>query len=123
MYPTFPEDFQTPLTIKKIEVLKPKDKQYKKADGQNLFLLVTPFGNKLWRFHYFFERKENTPGIGLYPQMSLKEALTKRDELNMIIRNGIKPYTDKKKSWPNKNFLRWNLKIHSGILRLNGLKR
>ena len=33
---------------------KPKTKPYKIADGEGLFLLVTPSGSKYWRLKYFF---------------------------------------------------------------------
>jgi Arm domain-containing DNA-binding protein len=37
---------------------KPKTRPYKIADGEGLFLLITPAGAKYWRLKYFFAGKE-----------------------------------------------------------------
>ena len=37
------------LTDAKVRTAKPRAKSYKLADGDRLFLLVTPKGGKLWR--------------------------------------------------------------------------
>lgn len=41
-----------PLTDTAIRALKPKDKVYKKSDGQNLFIFVEPSGRKFFAFEY-----------------------------------------------------------------------
>jgi Arm DNA-binding domain len=41
--------FLTQLAIKSA---KPREKPYKLRDGNGLYLLVSPNGNKLWRLHY-----------------------------------------------------------------------
>lgn len=47
------------LTALAIEKLKPKEKQYKVSDGNQLSLLVEPAGAKLWRLRYTFGGREN----------------------------------------------------------------
>ncbi len=42
----------TEMTIKKA---KPKDKQYKLADGEGMYLRVYPNGSKYWQLKYRFE--------------------------------------------------------------------
>lgn len=41
-----------PLTDTAIRALKPKDKVYKKSDGQNLFIFVEPSGRKFFALEY-----------------------------------------------------------------------
>nr|WP_171175765.1 Arm DNA-binding domain-containing protein [Ruegeria sp. HKCCA4633] len=40
------------LSDARIRALKPKEKPYKQADFDGLYLLVKPNGSKLWRFKY-----------------------------------------------------------------------
>ncbi len=42
------------LSDAKVRNAKPRTKPYKIADGDGLFLLVTPTGSKYWRFKYSF---------------------------------------------------------------------
>lgn len=42
------------LTDAKCRSAKPRDKNYKLADGSGLFLLVTKHGSKLWNWKYRF---------------------------------------------------------------------
>lgn len=68
------------LTVRAVEAAKPKDKGYKLADGQGLYLFVSPAGGKSWRANYS-ERdpatgkpKQKTRTYGTYPQLSLADA-------------------------------------------------
>jgi len=58
---------------------KPKEKLYKLYDKKGLYLEITPKGRKYWRFKYRFAKKEKRLALGVYPEVSLKEARTKRD--------------------------------------------
>ena len=53
-----------PLSDAKVRNAKPRTKPYKIADGEGLFLLITPSGSKYWRLKYFFAGKEKAVGIG-----------------------------------------------------------
>jgi hypothetical protein len=64
---------------------KPGAKPYKLSDGGWLFLLVRPSGSKLWRMAYRFAGKEKLLSLGAYPQLSLKDARTKRDEAKALL--------------------------------------
>ena len=68
------------LTDVKIRNLKPKDKPYKTADYDGLYILTKPNGSRLWRFKYRIKGKEKLLSIGSYPEISLQEARAKRDE-------------------------------------------
>ena len=68
------------LSDAKIRNLKPKEKPYKTADYDGLYVLTKPNGSKLWRFKYRLKGKEKLLSIGSYPEISLMEARAKRDE-------------------------------------------
>jgi integrase len=86
----------TPLTDMKVLKAKSQGKQVTLFDGGGLFLLVTPSGGKLWRFKYRFDGKEKLLALGPYPEISLAEARTKREEARTQIANGIDPGAVKK---------------------------
>ncbi len=80
-----------PLTDMKVLKAKSQGKQVTLFDGGGLFLLVTPSGGKLWRFKYRFDGKEKLLALGPYPEISLAEARTKREEARTQIEHGIDP--------------------------------
>ena len=77
---------------------KPQDKQYQLTDGGNLFLVVAPNGGKYWRFFYRFNGKGKTLALGVYPQVSLKEARTKHLEAKLMLADGKCPSTEKQRA-------------------------
>ena len=64
------------MAIKELQVRSaaPRDKPYKLADGEGLFLLVKPNGAKLWRMKYRFAGKEKLLSFGSYPVVGLSAA-------------------------------------------------
>lgn len=68
------------LSDAKVRNLKPKEKPYKTADYDGLYVLTKPNGSKLWRFKYRLKGKEKLLSIGSYSEISLMEARAKRDE-------------------------------------------
>lgn len=85
-----------PLTSLALQNAKPKEKPYKLSDGDGLFLLVQPNGRKLWRFRYHFCDKENTLGLGPFPEIPLASARAKRDSARTLIAEGKDPSQQKK---------------------------
>lgn len=81
----------TPLTDTKVSKAKSTGKRVTMFDGGGLYLLITPSGGKLWRFKYRFEGKENTLSFGSYPETTLAEARTKREEARKLLANGVDP--------------------------------
>ncbi|MCD4512795.1 integrase arm-type DNA-binding domain-containing protein [Brucella pseudogrignonensis] len=79
------------LTDTAIKALKPKDKPYKKADSDGLYLRVYPNGSKLWQMAYRFAAKEKSLSFGSYPTVTLAEARKKRDAAKKIIAEGADP--------------------------------
>lgn len=76
------------LTDPEVKNAKQGDKAFKMYDEGGLFLLVTPTaakGGKRWRFKYRFDGKEKLLAIGTYPEVSLKEARTRRDNARKLL--------------------------------------
>ncbi len=78
-----------PLSDTAIKNAKPKDKPFKLTDEKGMFLLVNPNSSKYFRLDYRFEGKRKTLALGVYPEISLKQAREKRDEAKQQIANGI----------------------------------
>ena len=70
---------------------KPSAKPRKLFDGGGLFLLVQPNGSRWWRFKYRFDGSEKTLSLGVYPEVSLKQARERREALRKQIADGIDP--------------------------------
>lgn len=63
----------------------------KLSDSGGLQLWVQPNGSKLWRLAYRFGGKQKLLALGAYPQVSLAEARSKRDEAKKQLREGRDP--------------------------------
>lgn len=55
-----------PLTDIQLRQLKPRDKDYKTADGGGLYVHVSKTGSKLWRLRYRFDGKEKLLAFPLF---------------------------------------------------------
>ncbi len=86
----------TPLTDSALKVAKPKDRPYKLADGQGLYLEVMPGSSKLWRLKFRFGGKENRLALGAYPDVPLQKARQKRDEARRLLSEGKDPSAERK---------------------------
>lgn len=85
-----------PLTDIQIRNAKPKDKDYKIADGGGLYLFVTAIGGKLWRCDYRFYGKRKTLSFKAYPAISLVEARDEREKAKQLLAKGVDPGALKK---------------------------
>ncbi len=72
------------------------DKPYKLSDGKGLYLEVAPSGGKWWRLKYRFEGKEKRLSLGVYPDVSLKDARERCDEARKLLANQIDPSQNRK---------------------------
>lgn len=88
------------LTDTAIKAAKPADKAVKMTDGDGLYLLIHPNGGKWWRFDYRFDGKRKTLSMGVYPEVSLRDARDRRDDARRKIANQIDPGEHRK---ANKN--------------------
>jgi hypothetical protein len=82
-----------PLTDAQIKAFRPSEngKPVKLADGQGLFLMVMPNGSKYWRYHYRFAGKQKTLALGVYPDITLKQARTKREDARRLLDQILTP--------------------------------
>ncbi len=80
-----------PLADTAIRNAKPGAKPAKLFDERGLFLLVTPTGGKWWRLRYKFDGKEKLLSLGVYPDVGLKEARTRRDAARKLLADDIDP--------------------------------
>lgn len=86
-----------PLSDTAIKNAKPNpDKAIKLPDEKGMYLLVHQNGSKYFRLDYRFEGKRKTLALGVYPETTLKDARTKRDEARELIAKGIDPSENKK---------------------------
>ena len=83
------------LTVTAIKNAKPKEKAYRISDGKGLYLEITPNGSKRWRFRYFFDGKEKLISLGVYPEISLKEARERHLEARNKVANDIDPSAER----------------------------
>lgn len=83
------------LTDTTIKNSKPKEPDYKLADEKGLYVLVKKAG-KYFRLDYRFAGKRKTLALGVYPEVSLKEAREKRDEARKLLADGKDPLEEKK---------------------------
>jgi integrase len=76
---------------------KPKDKIYAVTDGEGMYLEIHPNGSKYWRMKYRYAGKQKRIALGVYPEVSLKEAREKKNAARKIIKSGEDPSIVKKK--------------------------
>ncbi|WP_316677621.1 phage integrase central domain-containing protein [uncultured Tolumonas sp.] len=126
-----------PLTDTSARQAKFTDKAQKLFDEKGLFLLVNQSG-KYWRVKYRFNNKEKTLALGVYPEVSLKEARLKRDDARKTLAEGNDPGLIRKQSklaakvagengfeniareWHNTQLARWS--VSHGQRVLNSLE-
>lgn len=85
-----------PLTAAEIRALQPRDSAFRVTDEKGLYLEITPGGSKLWRMKYRFSGKEKRLAFGAWPDVSLADARSLRDEARGKVRSGIDPGHQKK---------------------------
>ena len=87
-----------PLSDAKVRNAKPKEKPYKLADGEGMFLLVHSNGGKYWRLKYRFNGLEKILALGVYPDVDLLEAREKRLAARKALSAGNDPAEIKRES-------------------------
>ena len=74
------------LTDTAIRNTKPGVKPIKLFDERGLYLELSPTGGKWWRLKYRFDGKEKRLSLGVYPDVSLKDARDRRDTARKLLR-------------------------------------
>jgi len=68
----------------------------KLADGRGLYLWVHADGQKYWRLRYWLAGKEKSLSLGVYPEVSLKEARAKRDAERKRLSDNLDPAAERR---------------------------
>jgi integrase len=84
------------LTDKSLRALKPQDRIYNVADGDGLSIEAWPNGGLYWRFRYRHAGKAKRLSLGVYPEVSLKEARERLAAARAMLRDGVDPSKDRK---------------------------
>ena len=79
------------LTETSIRQAKPKDRDYKLADSEGLYLFVAKSDRRSWRLKYRFAGKEKRLILGTYPEISLKDVRTRKSAARKLIADGRDP--------------------------------
>jgi len=75
---------------------KAREKPYKLPDERGLVLLVSANGAKWWRLRFKIQGREQMLSLGVYPDVSLKDARERRDQARKLIAAGINPAEQRK---------------------------
>ncbi len=74
-----------------IKAAKARTKPYKLFDERGLYLLVSAAGGRWWRLKYRIDGKEKLLSLGVYPDISLKQARERREAARRLIADGVDP--------------------------------
>jgi hypothetical protein len=85
-----------PLTDTALRNAKPGGKPVRLFDGGGLYLEFSPTGGKWWRLKYRFDGREKRLSLGVYPEVSLKNARDRRDASRKLLADGIDPSENRK---------------------------
>lgn len=68
----------------------------KHFDGHGLYLEITRAGGRYWRLKYRYAGKEKRLALGVYPDVSLKEARQRGDAAREQLQQGLDPLAERK---------------------------
>jgi len=86
------------LTDAQIKALKPQASRYLVSDGRGLSLDVLPSGKMSWLYRYRLNASYEKVTLGRYPDLTLKAARAKRDELAAQVADGKSPAQEIKRA-------------------------
>lgn len=92
------------LTALAASKARPRDKPYKLTDSHGLYLLVATQGGRYWRYNYRFGGKARTIALGVYPQVTLAQARSRRDEAKAVLAQGGDPTARRKEVFAQARF-------------------
>ena len=84
------------LTDTGIKALKPRAGRYMVSDGRGLSLDILPSGKMSWLYRYSFDGKREKAILGAYPDLTLRKARERRDELAAQVASGKNPADEAK---------------------------
>jgi integrase len=65
-------------------------------DGGGLYLWIYADGRRYWRLRYWIDGKEKSLSLGVYPEISLKDARARRDENRKLMQDQLDPSVERK---------------------------
>src|SRR3989337_989142 len=77
------------LTNALVKAALPIARPYKMADAGGLYMLVRPSGSKCFRMKYRSGGKEQLLTFGSWPELSLADARSRRDQVRDQLRRGV----------------------------------
>jgi integrase len=80
-----------PLTDTEARKTPATEKPQKLFDGGGLYLLINPNGSRWWRLKYRVGGSEKLLSLGVYPEVSLKAARERREQLRKELKAGVDP--------------------------------
>ncbi len=85
------------LTDRAVRHAKATDKDITLTDFDGLSLFVPVQGRKSWHFRYYWGGKRSRFSLGTYPELSLREARTLRDEARALLAKGLNPRNERRR--------------------------
>jgi integrase len=79
------------LTDTAIRNAKPGAKRLRLFDERGMYLELSPAGGRWFRLKYRYAGKEKRLSLGVYPDVSLKDARERRDAARKLLSDGIDP--------------------------------
>jgi len=92
------------LTAQQLKNMEPQSKSTWLSDTKGLRLLVKPNGAMYWRMKYRFDGKQKTLALGVYPEVSLKDARMARDKARVKLSEGIDPMAERNEAKTQQSF-------------------
>jgi integrase len=86
------------FTDVQIKALKPKATRYLVSDGRGLSLDILPSGKMSWLYRYRLNGSYEKVTLGRYPDLTLKAARAKRDDLAAQVAEGKSPSKEIKRA-------------------------
>ncbi|MBJ7223891.1 MULTISPECIES: tyrosine-type recombinase/integrase [unclassified Brenneria] len=85
------------LTDTRLKSLRPKERLYKVADRDGMYVAVLPSGTVSFRYDYRINGRRETLAIGKYGPITLSEARERLREAKRLIEQGISPSIEKQR--------------------------
>lgn len=86
-----------PLSEQDVDNTIAAAKPFKMADGGGMYLQVMPSGSKYWHLKYRIGGREKKISLGVYPDVSLEEARSRRARARQLLAGGVDPSIHRKK--------------------------
>ncbi|MGF6664061.1 hypothetical protein QF000_005729 [Paraburkholderia atlantica] len=82
---------RTPLSDAAVRAAVPLEKIWKLYDSLGLLVEIHPSGGKYWRLKYRFAGREKRLALGVFPDVTVRDARKLRDEARQLLAAGIDP--------------------------------